>query len=112
MLASARELGICAIAVYTKGDATHAVHASEAIELPSAESYLDIDHLIKLSRDAKIDAVHPGYGFLSESAEFARRIWQEAGVAVVGPGWTILERTGDKLMARQLAEECKLPNYR
>ncbi|KAH7035475.1 uncharacterized protein B0I36DRAFT_382171 [Microdochium trichocladiopsis] len=109
VLATARELDIVAIAVYTPGDATHAVHASQAIELPSPASYLDIDHLVHLAREAQVDAVHPGYGFLSESAEFARRMWQEAQVVVVGPGWAVLERTGDKLMARRLAEECGVP---
>lgn len=68
---------------------------------------MDIDHLIGVAQSAQVDAVHPGYGFLSESADFARRMWDEAGVVVVGPGWTVLERTGDKLMARKLAEECK-----
>ncbi|KXJ95612.1 carbamoyl-phosphate synthase L chain, ATP binding domain-domain-containing protein [Microdochium bolleyi] len=109
VLAAARELGICAIAAYTKGDATHVIHASEAIELPSPASYLDIDHFVKLAKDANIDAVHPGYGFLSESAEFTSRMWEEAGVVVVGPGWAVLDRTGDKLMARKLAVECHVP---
>jgi pyruvate carboxylase len=56
-----------------------------------------------------IDAVHPGYGFLSESAEFAKRIWQEANAVVIGPGWETLARTGDKLQARLLAEQCNVP---
>lgn len=67
---------------------------------------MDISYLITLIKQHGIDAVHPGYGFLSESAEFARRAWEEAGAAVVGPGWGILEQTGDKLKARKLAEEC------
>ncbi|OMP86585.1 Pyruvate carboxylase, partial [Diplodia seriata] len=72
-------------------------------------SYMDIPHLITLIKQHGIDAVHPGYGFLSESAEFARRVWEEADAAVVGPGWEILEQTGDKLKARKLAEECSVP---
>lgn len=52
--------------------------------------------------------MHPGYGFLSESAEFAKRL-ADAGIAVVGPGYEILDRTGDKLQARTLAEECSVP---
>ncbi|KAK5015005.1 hypothetical protein LTR60_003083 [Cryomyces antarcticus] len=70
---------------------------------------MNISELIKLARDNSIDAVHPGYGFLSESVEFAQRMWEEAGVVVVGPGPTILERTGNKLKARLLAEECDVP---
>jgi pyruvate carboxylase len=53
--------------------------------------------------------VHPGYGFLSESAEFAHRMWHEAGSIVIGPGWENLARTGDKLQAKQLAQQCGVP---
>jgi pyruvate carboxylase len=60
-------------------------------------------------RKHNIDAIHPGYGFLSESAEFAHRMWVEANAVVVGPGWDVLARTGDKLHARLLAEECNVP---
>lgn len=63
--------------------------------------------MIKIVKENQIDAVHPGYGFLSESEVFAKRMWEEAGAMVVGPGWDILENTGDKLKARQLAEKCK-----
>jgi len=70
---------------------------------------MDIDHLIGLVKEHKIDAVHPGYGFLSESAEFSHRMWAEANCLVVGPGWEVLERTGDKLKAKALAIECEVP---
>lgn len=56
-----------------------------------------------------IDAIHPGYGFLSESPDFAQRMWDEAGALVIGPGPAILSRTADKLQARRLAEECCVP---
>lgn len=68
---------------------------------------MNIDYLISIVKQNHVDSVHPGYGFLSESDEFAKRMWEEAGVVVVGPGWGILSNTGDKLKARQLAEECK-----
>ncbi|KKY13528.1 putative carboxylase:pyruvate acetyl- propionyl [Diplodia seriata] len=106
IITAARELSIPTYAVYTTNDTSHVRHATRAIELPSASSYMDIPYLITLIKQHGIDAVHPGYGFLSESAEFARRVWEEAGAAVVGPGWEILEQTGDKLKARKLAEEC------
>lgn len=83
--------------------------ADHAVELSSASSYLDISQLIEIAKRHRIDAVHPGYGFLSESADFARRMWDEAGVVVMGPGWQILEATGDKLKARALAEACRVP---
>jgi len=67
---------------------------------------MNIDQLINIIKDHQIDAVHPGYGFLSESELFCKRVWEEAGAVVVGPGWGILSSTGDKLNARQLAEEC------
>jgi pyruvate carboxylase len=68
---------------------------------------LDIPELLSVAQQHNIDAIHPGYGFLSESAEFSWKMW-EAGISVIGPGWEILDKTGDKLKARMLAEECKL----
>jgi pyruvate carboxylase len=70
---------------------------------------MNIDALIDLAKAHDIDAVHPGYGFLSESDVFAKRMWEEANVVVVGPGWGILANTGDKLKARELAESCESP---
>ena len=67
---------------------------------------MSTDDLISIVIKHGIDAVHPGYGFLSESEIFAERMWREAGAVVVGPGWGILANTGDKLKARQLAERC------
>jgi pyruvate carboxylase len=67
---------------------------------------MHVDELIKIVKHYQIDAVHPGYGFLSESDVFAERMWKEAGTVVIGPGWEILAHTGDKLKARQLAEQC------
>lgn len=67
---------------------------------------MDIDTLIEIVKKHQIDAIHPGYGFLSESEVFSERMWKEAGAVVVGPGWEILANTGDKLKARQLAERC------
>ena len=61
------------------------------------------------AKEQNVDAVHPGYGFLSEDADFSRRMWEEAGIHVVGPGWRILERTGDKLAAKALAREAGVP---
>lgn len=68
---------------------------------------MDIDALISIVQKHQIDAVHPGYGFLSESEGFSKRMWDEAGVIVVGPGHRILADTGDKLKARELAQRCE-----
>lgn len=108
IISSARELDIDTYAIYTAGDTSHGLGAAHAIELPSASAFMSIDTLIEITKKHQIDSVHPGYGFLSESEDFAKRLWEEAGVVVVGPGWGILSNTGDKLKARQLAERCKL----
>jgi pyruvate carboxylase len=68
---------------------------------------MSIDALIEIVKKHQVDAIHPGYGFLSESEDLAKRAWDEAGAVVVGPGWGILSNTGDKLKARQLAERCE-----
>ncbi|KAJ9640335.1 hypothetical protein H2199_005874 [Coniosporium tulheliwenetii] len=109
ILSTARELNIETYAVYTSGDDLHTRNAAHAVQLPSPTSYMNIAELIAVVKEHRIDAVHPGYGFLSESPEFARRMWDEAGVVVVGPGWAILEATGDKLRAKSLAAACEVP---
>ncbi|KAF2269612.1 hypothetical protein CC78DRAFT_550566 [Lojkania enalia] len=109
IISTACELSVETYAIYISGDASHAVRATHAIKVPSAATFMDVDALIKIAKTHNIDAVHPGYGFLSESAEFAKRMWEEAEVMVVGPGWGILAGTGDKLKARLLAEECNVP---
>ncbi|KAF1998492.1 hypothetical protein P154DRAFT_495180 [Amniculicola lignicola CBS 123094] len=109
IISSARELSIETYTLYIPGDSSHALRAAHVIELASAAAFMNIDTLIDIVKKHGIDAVHPGYGFLSESPEFAKRMWDEAGAVVVGPGWGILEHTGDKLKARVLAEECNVP---
>ncbi|OAX79177.1 hypothetical protein ACJ72_06503 [Emergomyces africanus] len=112
ILQAARELpNIETFALYTANDRSHcdlgAPH--HALALPSPSSYMDIALLVQLAREHSIDAIHPGYGFLSESAEFAQRMWEEAGAKVIGPGWEVLAQTGDKLQAKELAEACGVP---
>ncbi|TGJ83743.1 hypothetical protein E0Z10_g5044 [Xylaria hypoxylon] len=105
----ARELSIETFALTTSGDTSHAFGAAHVLSIPSSASYMDISALIEIVRQSVIDAVHPGYGFLSESADFARRMWNEAGAIVIGPGWDILSKTGDKLAAKLLAQQCDVP---
>ncbi|KAL4953061.1 hypothetical protein BDW69DRAFT_184821 [Aspergillus filifer] len=96
-------------ALYTNDDRSHCDIARPHHGLQiSSEGYLDIEGLVKLVQQHGIDAIHPGYGFLSESAEFTKRM-QDVGVSVIGPGWEILERTGNKLRAKQLAMENGIP---
>jgi pyruvate carboxylase len=108
LISAAQELSITPIALYTTDDFSHARFASEAHLLPSASSYMDADALLDLCTKHAIDAVHPGYGFLSENAAFAQRA-AERGVKVVGPGAELLERTGDKVGARRIARESGVP---
>ncbi|KID81465.1 ATP-grasp fold, subdomain 2 [Metarhizium guizhouense ARSEF 977] len=112
IIQAARELSppVETFALYTDDDAFHCSVGcpDHAIRLPSAASYLDMSLLVKLAQEHDIGAVHPGYGFLSESAEFARQM-KESGILVIGPGPEILARTGDKLQAKQLALECHVP---
>ena len=105
----ARELSIETFALVTPNDISHALSAAHILPITSPASYLNIDFLIGISKQHGVDTVHPGYGFLSESADFAQRMWTEAGVVVVGPGWDILRKTGDKIAAKSLAQQCNVP---
>jgi len=86
-------------------DKSHCLNVDAAVPLSSPRAYLDVDEIISVCRAQHIDALHPGYGFLSESAELAEAC-AAAGVKFIGPSADILRRTGDKLAARRLAEEC------
>ncbi|KAG9941933.1 hypothetical protein KCU85_g9421, partial [Aureobasidium melanogenum] len=97
--------------LHTSNDVTHISlgRPDYAIEIPSPATYMDIPALVQLVKEKGIDAIHPGYGFLSESPEFARQMWEEADCMVIGPGSNILETTGDKLEAKKLAAQFDVP---
>ncbi|WP_267207757.1 acetyl/propionyl/methylcrotonyl-CoA carboxylase subunit alpha [Corynebacterium sp. Marseille-P8863] len=110
---TARDLGIRSIAVYSEPDtgALHTQVADEAYLLPgktSAETYMNIPALIDIAYRAGADCLHPGYGFLSENADFARTV-EEAGLRWVGPPPEAIELLGDKLSARALAVKVGAP---
>lgn len=113
ILHAARELPepVETFALYTSDDHSHCDigRPDHAIQIPSASSYLDISLLVNLVQKHSIDSVHPGYGFLSESADFAHRMWAEAGAIVIGPGPENLAQTGDKLQAKLLAKKYQVP---
>ncbi|TVY17678.1 Pyruvate carboxylase [Lachnellula arida] len=109
IISTARELDIETYSIYTTHDTSHTIGSTHSIQVTSPSSYLDISELVSLVQKHNIDSIHPGYGFLSESPDFAQRMWDEAGALVVGPGPGILARTGHKLHARLLAEECRVP---
>lgn len=108
-----QQMGITACAVYSDPDrnALHVEVADEAYALggtTSLESYLDADKLIALMKQHKIDAVHPGYGFLSENANFARKC-QQAGITFIGPTPEVIDAMGDKLRAKELVTQHGVP---
>lgn len=111
---SATELGIRTVALYAHEDryALHRFKADEAYKIGKPgepiKSYLDIDGIIAIARKTGVDAIHPGYGFLSERPDFARAV-REAGIIFVGPQTEVLESLGDKTSARALAEKASVP---
>ncbi|MEX2048912.1 MAG: pyruvate carboxylase, partial [Gemmatimonadota bacterium] len=108
------ELGKRTVAIYSEEDslALHRYKADEAYLLPSkrgpVEAYLDIEAIVALAVEKGVDAIHPGYGFLSENAAFARRCAEE-GIAFIGPTPEQLEQFGDKITAREIALAAGLP---
>lgn len=113
VIRTARQMGIHTIALYSDADSTSlAVRmADEAYHLPGnkpAESYLHIEKIIAIAHRSKADAIHPGYGFLSENAEFADRCQQE-GFIFVGPPASAIRAMGSKSAAKDLMQQAKVP---
>ncbi|HEV7567591.1 MAG TPA: biotin carboxylase N-terminal domain-containing protein [Microbacteriaceae bacterium] len=113
VIRAARDSGIASVAVYADQDrdAVHSRLADEAYALDgttSAETYLVIEKILSIARRAGADAVHPGYGFLAENADFARAVIT-AGLTWIGPSPEAIERLGDKVSARHVAEKVGAP---
>lgn len=113
VIRSARRMGIQTVAVFSDADrdAPHVQMADEAVHIgasPSAESYLVVDRIIEASRSTGAEAVHPGYGFLSEKSALVLGL-EEAGVAFVGPAAKAIEVMGDKIASKALAESAGVP---
>ncbi len=108
-----REMGIATVAVYSEAD-RHAPHTQEADEAyllgeaPASESYLNIPRILVIARASGADAVHPGYGFLSENPDFAQAC-ADAGLVFIGPRPEVIRRLGDKGEAKRLAEQVGVP---
>src|SRR3954470_3084938 len=111
---SAHELGYRTVAIYSHEDrfAMHRLKADEAYQVghpgEPIRSYLNIEAIIALAKEKGVDAIHPGYGFLSENADFARAC-DEAGIVFVGPRAELLDVLGDKVAARAKAREPGVP---
>jgi propionyl-CoA carboxylase alpha chain len=115
---TARRLGIATVGVYSEADrdAPHAAMADEAIAIgpaPASESYLSIENIIAACRCSGADAVHPGYGFLSERADFAQAL-ERAGIVLIGPNPSAIAAMGDKIAAKTAAVRAEVsivPGY-
>jgi propionyl-CoA carboxylase alpha chain len=113
IMRTAREMGIQTVAIFSEADrnALHVRYADEAVcvgPAPSAESYLRADVIIDVCRQLDVDAIHPGYGFLSENAQFARMV-REAGLIFVGPSPEAIEIMGSKLAAKAAVATYNIP---
>ena len=113
IIRTVRSLGLISVAVYSDADknALHVTDADHAVHIgPSevAQSYLDIDRIIRASLESGTDAIHPGYGFLSENADFARAC-ESAGIIFIGPSADAINLMGDKARAKQLMIKAEVP---
>ena len=113
VIRACHELGIVAVAVYSDVDraSLHVRKADEAYPIgppPAADSYLDIQKILEVARKSGSDAIHPGYGFLSENAKFARAC-ADAGVKFIGPTTAAMDAMGSKTRARQAMEKAGVP---
>lgn len=113
IIRTCNKMDIETVAVYSEADqdAAYVSMASEAYEIGPAraqESYLHMDRIIDVARDAKVDAIHPGYGFLSENASFATKC-EQAQIAFIGPSSAMITLMGDKIAAREAMKEAGIP---
>ncbi|MGZ0187446.1 MAG: acetyl-CoA carboxylase biotin carboxylase subunit, partial [Alphaproteobacteria bacterium] len=108
VIKTAKRLGVKTVAVYSEADAgtPHVLQADEAVAIgaaPASESYLVADRIIQAAKDTGAEAIHPGFGFLSENAGFARQV-AEAGLVFIGPPPSAIDAMGDKIESKRLAK--------
>lgn len=113
IIKTCKALGIETVAIYSEADEgmPFVIEADQAFLIgppPVNQSYLNVEKIIQIALAEKVDAIHPGYGFLSENAEFARRI-HAAGIIFIGPNPDTIEKMGDKIISRQTMEKAGVP---
>lgn len=113
IMRSAREMGIKTVAIFSEADrnALFVRYADEAVCVgppPSSQSYLQGDKIIEICKELGVDGIHPGYGFLSENADFARKV-KKAGITFIGPSAESMDLMGDKLSAKATAKKYNVP---
>src|SRR5919206_3822107 len=114
ILRAANELGLRTVAVYSQEDrlALHRFKADEAYLIGEGkgpvQAYLDVEGIVALAKEKEVDAIHPGYGFLSENPALPRAC-EAAGITFIGPSADLLELLGDKTAARKLAQRAGIP---
>jgi acetyl-CoA carboxylase biotin carboxylase subunit len=113
VIRTCRTLGIKTVAIYSTVDADslHVLEADEAFlvgEAPPKDSYLNIEKILDIAKKSGAEAIHPGYGFLSENPTFAR-LCEQSGIRFIGPTPEVMEKMGDKLHSRKLAKKAGLP---
>jgi acetyl-CoA carboxylase biotin carboxylase subunit len=113
IIKACREMGIATVAVYSEADrdSLHVQLADEAVLIgppPATDSYLNMGRIVQAAREAHSQAIHPGYGFLAENADFAR-LCEKEGIIFIGPNSNALELVGDKVRARQTMEKAGIP---
>ncbi len=113
IMRTAKELGIKTVAVYSEADrnSPHVTYADEAVLLgppKASESYLRGDKIIEFAKQLKVDAIHPGYGFLSENAGFAEKV-KESGIVFIGPSPEAIRLMGNKLQAKATVKDYNIP---
>ncbi|MFC4246414.1 acetyl-CoA carboxylase biotin carboxylase subunit [Natribaculum luteum] len=114
VMRACEELNVGTVAIYSEADkdSGHVRYADEAYNVGparAADSYLDHDAVIEAAKKADADAIHPGYGFLAENAEFARKVEQTEGITWVGPSGDAMEALGEKTKARSIMQEADVP---
>lgn len=114
IIRACQELGLHTVGIYAHEDrlSLFRTKADEAYMITGTggpvEAYLDMDKIISLAKTKEVDAIHPGYGFLAENPEFARRCEAE-GIAFIGPTHTMMEQMGDKIQSKIVAKKCQVP---